>query len=144
MNSKLNLELREKHGFVYSIGSHYVPFSDTGIFAISFGTDPTQMEKAVNLVKREMKKMVEEPMGKRQLSTAKEQFMGQVAMSEENNGSYMMMMARSILDLGKVPSLDELFAQVKHVTSKELQQLAQEMFDEREMSLLIMEPEGGK
>jgi predicted Zn-dependent peptidase len=141
MNSKLNLELREKHGYVYSIGSHYVPFSDTGIFVITFGTEPSQMERAVSLVKREMKKMVEEPMGKRQLSTAKEQFMGQVAMSEENNGGYMMMMARSILDLGKVPTLDELFLKVKYATAEEIQQLAAVLLNEKEMSTLIMQPD---
>jgi predicted Zn-dependent peptidase len=140
MNSKLNLALREKHGFVYSIGSSFTPFSDTGIFSISFGTDPLQMNKAVELVKKELRKMVEEPMGTRQLSTAKEQFMGQVAMSEENNGGFMMMMARSLLDLGKVPSLDDLFKQVKGATSKEIQNLAIEVFDEKEMSMLVMEP----
>lgn len=140
MNSKLNLALREKHGFVYSIGSSFTPFTDTGIFSISFGTDPQQMNKAVELVKKELRKMVEEPMGTRQLSTSKEQFMGQVAMSEENNGGFMMMMARSLLDLGKIPSLDDLFNQVKQATSKEIQQLAIEVFDEREMSMLVMEP----
>lgn len=144
MNSKLNLALREKHGFVYSIGSSFVPFSDTGIFAISFGTEPTQMKKAVELVKKELRKMMEEPLGSRQLSTAKEQFMGQLAMSEENNGGFMMMMARSVLDLGTVPSIDALFKQVKDVSSKTLQELANEMFDEKSMSLLIMEPEEGE
>ncbi len=141
MNSKLNLSLREKHGFVYSIGSSFSPFSDTGIFAISFGTDPSQMNKAIGLVKKEMRKMADEPMGTRQLAIAKEQFMGQVAMAEENNGGFMMMMARSILDLGKVPSLDQLFLKVKQTTAREIQQLAVEMFDEKMMSLLIMEPE---
>jgi predicted Zn-dependent peptidase len=141
MNSKLNLALREKHGFVYSIGSSFTPFSDTGIFVISFGTDPSQMNKAVELVKTELKKMVDAPLGSRQLSIAKEQFMGQVAMGEENNGGFMMMMARSLLDLGKVPTLDELFTQVKNTTSIELQKLAQEMFNENKMSLLVMEPE---
>ena len=141
MNSKLNLSLREKHGFVYSIGSSFSPFSDTGIFAISFGTDPSQMNKAIGLVKKEMQKMADDPMGTRQLAIAKEQFMGQVAMAEENNGGFMMMMARSILDLGKVPSLDQLFLNVKQTTAREIQQLAVEMFDEKMMSLLIMEPE---
>jgi len=140
MNSRLNMELREKRGFVYSIGSQFVPFSDTGIFAISFGTEPTQINKAVSLVNKEMKRLVDEPMGTRQLATAKEQFMGQVAMGEENNGGFMMMMARSILDLGKVPSLDDLFKHVKNASAKDVQNLASEMLDSEKMSLLIMEP----
>ena len=144
MNSKLNLALREKHGYVYSIGSQYVPFSDTGIFVISFGTDPKQIPKAIELVKKELNKMTDQPMGSRQLSVAKEQFLGQMAMAEENNGGYMMMMGRSILDLGFVPSLDEMFQTIKKASTKEVQQMARVMFDEREMSTLVLKPTAGQ
>ena len=140
MNSRLNLSLREKRGIVYSVGSQYVPFSDTGIFSVMFGTEPSQMRKAIELVKLELKKMGDTRMGERQLSTAKEQFMGQVAMSEENNSSFMMMMARSLLDLGQVPSLDELFKAVKAATAEQVRQLAEEMFDESKLSTLVLEP----
>jgi predicted Zn-dependent peptidase len=140
MNSRLNLSLREKRGIVYSVGSQYVPFSDTGIFSVMFGTEPSQMPKAIELVKQELKKMGDTRMGERQLSTAKEQFMGQVAMSEENNSSFMMMMARSLLDLGQVPSLDDLFNVVKQASAEQVRQLAEEMFDERKLSTLVLEP----
>jgi predicted Zn-dependent peptidase len=141
MNSKLNLVLREKYGFVYSVGSSYTPFSDTGVFSISFGTEPSQMQRAIKLVKREMEKLADKRMGSRQLTIAKEQFMGQVAMSEENNGGFMMMMARSILDLGDVPSVDVLFQVVKQATANDVRDLAGLMFDESKMSTLIMQPE---
>ena len=85
--------------------------------------------------------MVDKPMGSRQLTISKEQFMGQVAMSEENNGGFMMMMARSILDLGTVPSMDDLFQTVKRATAKEVRDLAELMFDENKMSTLVMQPE---
>ncbi|MEX1238700.1 MAG: pitrilysin family protein, partial [Cyclobacteriaceae bacterium] len=42
MNSRLNLALREKYGFVYSIDAHYIPYTDTGMFAVFFGTEPKQ------------------------------------------------------------------------------------------------------
>ena len=144
MNSRLNLALREKHGIVYSVGSQFTPFSDTGIFLVSFGTDPAQLPKAIDLVKKEMRKMAEVNMGHRQLSTAKEQFMGQIAMSEENNSGIMMMMARSLLDMGQIPSIDELFNLVKRTKAHELRRLAEDMFDEKMMSTLILEPEKNK
>jgi predicted Zn-dependent peptidase len=140
MNSRLNLALREKHGIVYSVGSQFTPFSDTGVFLVSFGTDPAQLPKAVDLVKREMRKLAEVNMGHRQLSTAKEQFMGQIAMSEENNNGIMMMMARSLLDLGQVPSIEALFETVKNAKARDLKRLAEDMFDERQMSMLVLEP----
>ncbi|MGB0178028.1 MAG: M16 family metallopeptidase, partial [Owenweeksia sp.] len=40
MNSRLNLNIREKYGFTYNIESFYTPYSDTGVFGIYAGTDP--------------------------------------------------------------------------------------------------------
>ncbi len=140
MNSRLNMALREKHGFVYSIGAQFVPFTDTGLFVISFGTEPKQMKKSIDLVKQELDKLKNAPLGVKQLAASKEQILGQIAMAEENNVSYMMMMARNILDLGKVTSMDEIFERVRETSALKLQELANEMFDERKLSYLIMEP----
>ena len=140
MNSRLNLSLREKYGFVYSIGSQFVPFTDTGLFVISFGTEPSQLSKSIHLVNEQLRKLREEELGVRQLSSAKEQMLGQVAMAEESNTGFMMMMARSLLDLGRVPSLEEIFSRVQQATSHDIMKMSNEMFDEEKMSLLIMEP----
>jgi len=140
MNSRLNLALREKHGFVYSIGAQFVPFTDTGLFVISFGTEPSQMKKSIELVKLELQKLRDEPLGVKQLSSSKEQILGQIAMAEENNISFMMMMARNLLDQGRVTSLEEIFDRVKNTSALQLQELANEMFNEKRLSYLIMEP----
>lgn len=140
MNSRLNLALREKHGFVYSIGAQYVPFTDTGLFVISFGTEPSQMKKGVALVKQELKKLRDEPLGVKQLASSKEQILGQIAMAEENNMSFMIMMARNLLDQGRVTSLEEIFDRVRGTSALTLQEISNEMFNERKMSYLMMEP----
>ncbi len=140
MNSRLNMALREKHGFVYSIGAQYVPFTDTGLFVITFGTEPSQMKKSLSLVKEELRKMRDEPLGRTQLSAAKEQLLGQIAMSEESNISFMIMMARNLLDLGRVTTLEEIFERIKNTTSLQLQEIANDMYREDKLSYLMMEP----
>ncbi|MBS1951381.1 MAG: M16 family peptidase [Cytophagales bacterium] len=140
MNSRLNLALREKYGFVYSIGAQYVPFTDTGLFVISFGTEPSQLKKSTELVKNELRKLKENKLGIKQLTSSKEQILGQIAMAEENNVGFMMMMARNLLDLNRITPLEEIFDRVKSTTSVELQQLANEMFDENKLSTLMMIP----
>ena len=140
MNSRLNLSLREKHGFVYSIGSQFVPFTDTGLFVISFGTEPSQLSKGIKLVGEELRKLREEKLGVKQLASAKEQIMGQVAMAEESNISFMIMMGRTVLDLGKVPSLEEIFSKIRAATADDLMKMAGEMLDEEKMSCLMMVP----
>lgn len=140
LNSRLNLSLREKYGFVYSIGAHFVPFTDTGLFVISFGTEPSQLKQSIGLVLEELKKLRNEKLGTRQLASAKEQIMGQVAMAEESNISFMMMMGRSLLDLNRIPPLEEIFAKIKDTTADQLRDMAIDMFDESKLSYLRMEP----
>ena len=66
--------------------------------------------------------------------------MGQAAMAEESNIGFMMMMGRSILDRGKIQPLDEIFSKVRATTAGDLQDMAIEVFDERKLSYLRMEP----
>jgi predicted Zn-dependent peptidase len=138
MNSRLNLQLREKYGYVYSIDAHFIPYSDTGIFAVFFGTEPKQAERCLKLVKTELEKLREKRLTPRQLSNIKEQIKGQMAMAEENNQNLMMMMGRSVLDYNKVPSLEEIFEKVQRVTAPKLQHVANDIFKEEELSQLII------
>ncbi len=140
MNSRLNMALREKRGYVYSIGAQYVPFTDVGLFVISFGTEPGQLEKSIALVHEELRKLRDEKMGVKQLAAAKEQLLGHIAMAEENNMSFMMMMARNLLDLGRVTTLEEIFDRVRNTSAAKLQELAVDVFEEDKLSYLRMTP----
>jgi len=141
MNSRLNMTLREKYGLVYGIEANYSPFIDTGFLGIYFATDKANLDKAKSLISKEMQLLKEKPLGKLQLHTAKEQLMGQLAMAEESNQSYMLMMAKSILDLGRVESLEGIFTEIKKIEAEDLQNTTQEMFDENQLSYLTFLPE---
>ncbi|MEY5049264.1 MAG: hypothetical protein RLZZ175_2623 [Bacteroidota bacterium] len=136
MNSRLNLALREKYGFVYGIDSGFTSYTDTGIFNIYFATEVKQLEKSVSLVKAELVKLQEKALTPLQLSNAKAQLKGQLAIAEENNNSFMLMMARSILDINKIDTMDVIFEQIDEVTSTKLQELANEIFDIDKFSFL--------
>lgn len=136
MNTRLNMALREKYGFVYAIDAGYHPFSDTALFSIFFGTDSGQLNKSIKLVKKELKKLQEIRLGTLQLHVAKEQLMGQLAMAEENNMSFMLMLGRSLLDKDKIESLDELFEQIRSIQAGDLQEVANEVWPEERLSVL--------
>lgn len=140
MNSQLNLALRERYGFVYSVEAHYIPYTDTGMFAVFFGTEPRQLDKCIRLVKKELNRHCEKPLSQRKLQAMKEQIKGQLAMAEENNLNLMLMMGRTILDSGSVPTLEEIFQKIDETDAQKLQDIAQDIFDERKLSLLTMVP----
>ncbi|GEO06401.1 peptidase M16 [Adhaeribacter aerolatus] len=136
MNSRLNLAVREKHGLVYTIDANYTTYIDTGLFGIYFGTEKKQLNRTTSLVLKELKILREKPLGTVQLHTAKEQLMGQLAMAEESNIGLMMMLGKSILDLDKVETLNEIFDQIRGITAKQLQDIANEVLHEDNLSYL--------
>jgi predicted Zn-dependent peptidase len=141
MNSRLNLVLREKKGLVYAVDASYTPYLETGLFSISFATEAGQLNKSIKLVEKELQLLKEKPLGSMQLHYAKEQLIGQLAMAEENNSGLMLMMGKSILDLDRIESLESIFERIRSITATELQDIAHEMFDQQQFSILTFEPE---
>jgi predicted Zn-dependent peptidase len=140
LNSRLNLALREKYGYVYSIEANYTTYTDSGLFAIYFGTEQNQMERSIKLTLKELKKLKDNRLGTVQLHRAKEQIMGQLAMAEENNTSLMLMMGKSMLDTEKIYSLEEVFDIIRNISSSDLLETANEIFDPNTLSYLTFVP----
>ncbi len=140
LNSRLNMALREKYGFVYSVDANYSAYLDTGLFAIFFGTEPKQLNRSIKIVTREMRKLKEQKLGVLQLQRAKEQLMGQLAMAEENNTSLMLMLGKSLLDLQTIPSLEDIYSKIRNIAAEDLLAAANEMFDEDNLSYLTFVP----
>lgn len=140
MNSRLNLSLRENHGYVYSIESSYQSYSDTGFFGIFFGTEEKTLKKAQNLVMKEMEKLRTKKLGIVQLQMSKDQTIGQMAMAEENYAALMLVYGKSLIDHGKIESLDSIFDRIRSTTAEELQEIAQETFNPEQLSFLTYIP----
>lgn len=141
MSSRLNLQIREKYGIAYTIESNYTPYTDTGLFSIYYGTDDDKAHKALKLVNRELKKLRDAKLGVLQLYQAKQKFIGQIALGEENRMGVLISMAKNLLDYGKINTLEEVVEKINRVTAEELLAIANEIFDETQLSELAFVPE---
>ncbi|RRN76142.1 insulinase family protein, partial [Pseudoxanthomonas sp. SGD-10] len=137
----LNMEIREKHGIAYTIESSYTALSDTGIFSVYFGTDEEKANKAARIVYKELKKLRDAKLGTIQLHQAKQRFIGQIALGEENRMGVLISMAKSLLDFDKIDSLEEVFAKINRVSAEELLATANEVFNPDELNTLTFLPE---
>lgn len=144
MASLLNLNIREKHGIAYTIESSYVPFSDTGVFSIYFGTDIEKKEKALSLIHKQLKSLREKGISPMSLEKAKKKFNGMVALGEDNRLSLIIAMSKSILDYGRVDTLEEVFARINVVTVSEIADIANEILDPVSLSMLMFQPDGSE
>jgi len=136
MNSRLNLALREKHGVAYNIESFYTPYTDTGIVGIYFGTDEEKIERSLKIIKKELKLLQTKPLGILQLERAKKQLMGQIAISAENKSNLMLNIGRSYLLFNKVDTLDEAYKKINALTSNQIADAANEIYDFSKLSML--------
>jgi predicted Zn-dependent peptidase len=136
MNSRLNLALREKHGYVYSVESNYQAYSDTGFIGVFFGTEPGTAGKAKKLVLHEMEKLRTRKMGSLQLHMAKEQAIGQMAMAEENYAALMLVFGKNLLDKGRIDSLDTIFGIIRETSAEDILAIANEALDPNQLSYL--------
>jgi predicted Zn-dependent peptidase len=140
MSSRLNLEIREKHGIAYTIESNYTPLTDTGIFSIYFGTDAEKAEKAMRLIHKELRKLRDNKLGTLQLQQAKQKFIGQIALAEENRLSLIISMAKSLIDFNSIDTLQQLFDRIEATTAEQVLEISNEIFDEQKLITLLFEP----
>lgn len=140
MTSRLNLALRERLGYVYGIDAQYHAYSNTGLLLFLFATEKKNLKRSINVVNREIKRVKDSKLGKVQLHSLKEQMMGHLAMAAENNVGMMLSIGKSLLDLGKINSIDDIFKEIQVVSANELQDLANEELEIEAMSTLTYLP----
>ena len=139
MNSRLNMGIREKYGFAYQIESYYQPYSDTGVFSVYLGTDQKQINRGIELINKELNLLKNKKTGTLQFDRAQKQFLGQMAISYEVPVNEMLGMARSHLYRPRVNSFEQNINIIKSITSDDLQEVANEIFNFGQLSQLIYE-----
>jgi len=137
LNSRLNLSLREKNGFAYNVESSYNPYCDTGIFSIYFGTDNQHLNKSISIAMTELKKLRTSRLGTIQMSKAKNQIKGYLARGYENHESLMLSLGKSLLVFNKIDSIEDICRKIDNVTTSELLETANDIFEPAKLSTLI-------
>ena len=137
MSSRLYLSLREKHGLVYNIDSQAVPLSDTGYWNIYLACEPPHKDQCLELCHKELKQMRDTALTSSQLQRALRQLEGQMAISAENQENNALAMAKQMLYHHHAPAWQETFAKVQEITSSELQEVANEVYDVSQICTLM-------
>ncbi len=138
MNARLNLSLRERNGLVYTVESAMASYSDTGCWSVYFGCDHHDVKRCMRLVNRELDRIMQHPLSERQLSAAKRQIKGQIAIACDNREQYALDFAKNFLHYGKERDIDELLARIDAITSVQIQDVAQYVFDPQRLKTLIL------
>jgi predicted Zn-dependent peptidase len=139
LNSRLTLSVREKYGYSYNIEANYTPYSDTGYWSVYLGTDQKYLNKSLNLVEKELKKLREIKLTTLQLHQAKQQLKGHLALSLDSNSGLMIGLGKSLLLFNQIDTLQEIRDGIDKVTAEEIIEIANKYLAPEIISGLIFE-----
>lgn len=126
--SRLNVALRERNALTYCVESIYTPLSDVGVFTIFFSCDKDNLGQCREIINKELERLMEVPLTQRQLTVAKKQLIGQLAISAENNEAYMLGVGKSYLVFGEVDSTEEVYEKINAITPEDIIAVARDTF----------------
>jgi len=106
-SSRLFQNIREKHGLAYSINSSFGNFiqkttdkKNLSSFQILFATEPQNLERIVDFIRKEMRNFLRNGFAKGELENAKQGIIGAYRLSRDSLSSRQNRLARQVLRYG--------------------------------------------
>jgi predicted Zn-dependent peptidase len=125
MNSRLNQEMREKRGMVYTVDSSVALMCNSGLMQIYFGADPDSVERGKKLIRRELQRLAEAPIKPRLFQQVKQQYAGQLSVSSDHKESQAMALGKSLLYYGEIHDIEFTRRRIMELTAEELRAVAE-------------------
>jgi predicted Zn-dependent peptidase len=140
MSSRLFVEIRERRGLAYAVGSYFNQLADVGNGAVYVGVDPGKAEETVEAVIGELHKLRDIAVPADELARAKEFRKGRILMSLEDSQALASWLSSNEILYGDVPTPEEVTARIDAVTIGDVQGLARDLFTPARYGLAVVGP----
>jgi predicted Zn-dependent peptidase len=140
VSSRLFQEVREKRGLAYSIYSFLSGYSDGGTITIYAGTRASEVERVLDLIQREIKRIARHGIERDELRRTKDQMKGSLMLSLESSHSRMNKLAKDELIAGEHTSLEQMLKDIDAITHRQVGRVAAELFDRHTLSITGLGP----
>lgn len=125
MNSRLNRELREKRGYVYTVDSNVSLMSDSGLMFIYFGSDPAVVGKCRRIISSELDRMAQSVLPAQTFDKIKRQYCGQLLVSSDHRENRAMSLGKSILYYNEIHDISTTAERIMAVSAEEVREVAE-------------------
>jgi predicted Zn-dependent peptidase len=139
-SSRLFQQLRERRGLCYSISTHCSAFEDSGMFNLSMGLDASNLQKALKLIRDELRRIASEPPRPSELRRAKEYAVGTSRMALERTSSQNMRAGTYVLVYGDILDPEGIHARLREVTAEEVSSAALDFLDPSAAAVAVVGP----
>jgi len=138
MSSRLFQNIREKQGLAYAVYSELSMYRDTGCLAIYAGTSIEAARKVVDSITHEFRDLKENMVPEEELRRAKDHLKGSFMLGLESTSSRMGNLARQELYFKRFFSLDDMVESIEKVTAEDVQRLAREFFEPKNITMTML------
>ncbi len=138
MNSRLNRELREKRGYVYTVDSNVSLMSDSGLLLIYFGSDPSTVGKCRRLIDNELDRLAQSQIPDATFEKMKRQYCGQLLVSSDHIENRAMSLAKSLMYFDDVHDISSMASLIMEVTPAQVREVAELLVADKCGSLTII------
>ncbi len=140
MSSRLFMEVRERNGLAYYVRAYPGSYQDTGSFDIGAGVKVDKITQAIRLILEELKKLKYIPIHDQELQKAREYIKGKTTLALEDNQVRLDWFLERVAFLKTVDTPEEAFEKIDKVTPQDVLNVANELFQEKNMNLAIIGP----
>ena len=137
-SSRLFMEIREKLGLAYYVGSMTWLLSKTGMFFIRAGVSHDNLEKAVGKIMEIISDLKNNGVLEKELEDAKSFLRGQTALSLETSDQVADFFGEQELFYGKMMQPEEILEKIEKVTQDDILKVAQEIFRPEKISMAVI------
>jgi predicted Zn-dependent peptidase len=141
MSSRLFQIVRERHGMAYSVHSGMHLFEDTGAMLITAGLDRGRLLPACRLIVKELQRIKEKPVSRKELQRAKDYAAGQLRIGLEGTSSQMIWVGEHLMCFGYVRQPQEIIDRLNQVTLDDVSQSARDVLVRKCASISLLTPE---
>ena len=135
MSSRLFQRIREQRGLCYSIYTFGVLHTDIGLFGIYTALGSEMEREALHLIMQEVCRFRDSGATAAELDRAREQSKANVLMGLESTAARMHVLGRNELQLGRIPTTEEIIKGYDSVTLEQIHRVAENILDLNKISL---------
>ena len=140
MSSRLFLEVRERRGLAYSVGSHLARFAETGHLGVAAGVTGDNLLEATRVILAEIERLTQEPVGAAELDKAREHTIGSFRLSLETAHAHCFRAGESLVLEGRIRTLEEIVAALRAVTPDDLLRVARRIVRPGNLAASVVGP----
>lgn len=141
MSSRLFMAVRERRGLAYSVHTGTDAYHDAGYLSTQCGVEHENLEKTIEVILEEYKRIATELVPEKELLKAKEHIKGSMAMHLESSDDIVGYLVDQEALKGEIVLPKDRYEKIDAVTSEDIRRVAEMIFRSDRLNLAIIGPQ---